>query len=173
MITLNILPPKNKKELKIIDVLIGIKDTLMLIFFGIMISSISLLGAKFFLQNHFNKTVNQNYLNSVLGHYSIKEIHDFNNEINTSLAIQNDFRQWSAIIVQIANTANDGIIFRKLHIQNNNEVLIEGRAKRRQDLTEFKNSLNSSNLFKEFTIPLDVLFQKENILFSLNLKLTL
>jgi len=172
MITLNILPPKNKKELKVIDILIGVKDTIMLIFFGIMLSSISLLGAKFLLQNHFNSTINQNYLNGVLGKYSIKEIQEFNQEISASQEIQSNFTPWSITLMQIANTANDGIIFRKLQILNKNEVLIAGIANKREDLTEFKNSLDASKLFKDFTIPLDILFQKDDISFSLNLILT-
>ena len=171
MITLNILPPKNKKELKFIDVLTGTKDTIMLIFFGIILIAISLIGAKFFLKNHFNKTISQYSSSGVLDNESISEIQEFNKLINTSRKIQEGFRPWSSILVQIVNTTNDGIIFRRIEIQNNHVVKLLGTARKREDITEFKNTLDSSKLFKEFTIPLDILFQKENIQFSLNLNL--
>lgn len=171
MIRLNIIPDIIKKQMKAIDLLVGVKDIFFLLLIGVAITATALSFTKFILQRHFNNTINNNFLHASLGAYSFREVNEFNNEIKTALLIQREYKEWTSLLIRIANLGNDEVSFSSLKLATNNVIKIEGTAKNRESLITLKESLEDSDLFEKFDIPLEVLLQKKEIPFSLDLTL--
>jgi len=172
MITLNLIPEQTKKELKLVDIYIMIKNIIYLILTGIIFIAIILLATKFVLQNHFNQTMSQNYLTAGLHSFTSSEIKKFKQELIVVKEIQDNFVPWSHLIINLEKISNEGVTITSLDIAREDLIVtIKGVADQRDDLINFEKNLNNSGYFKDFEIPLDILFKKEDINFNLELQL--
>lgn len=169
MITLNLIPQKEKHELKLLGLYLATKNIIFLTLFGIIIIAIVLLGAKFVLQDYFNKVVDENYLSAGIGKFTISEIKIFKQDLKEIIKIQKDYQSWFNFFTAFNKLVSQGIAIDTLDISKN-QIKISGISKNRDSLLEFKNNLDNSDLFGEFEIPLDTLFKKEDISFNLDLK---
>ena len=172
MITLNIIPEEKKKELKMISFYLMVKNIIYLILTVVIVVATLLLSTKIILQNQFNNTVGQNYLTSSPSSFISNEIKKFKQELKESKDIQKNFIPWSHLIINLEKLSNDGIKFNLIEIsQEDKEMSIRGTAKTRNNLINLEEKIKESGLFEQFEIPKSVLFQKENINFSINLKI--
>jgi len=174
MITLNLIPSKQKTELRLFSFYVTLKRTILLILFSIIIIAIVLLATKIILQNYFTRMVDDNYLPITINKLTSPKIKEFKNELIKISDIQKNYYAWTKFFIKFNDLVNDGITIEQLMISRDGELKISCLAKKRDDLLSFKDNLDNSEIFSnKFEIPLEVLLVKENIKFSFNLKLDL
>lgn len=94
----------------------------------------------------------------------------FNETINQVNALERQTPKWSRLIGQLPTLVTYGIVLNNINTSDVN-VNIGGQATTRDSLLQFKTVLEKSNLFVEVKVPFNYLEQKDNISFSLALKL--
>ena len=174
MIALNLISPKQKKELKMLRFYLVIKNlTIIFLLFTIMIS-ITLLFSKFLIQNSFNEIVESTNLTTKYGRLFNQDIEQFNKLIKQVENIQGDYINWTNFISQFIILVPQDINIHSLTFnEKEEEIIINGFAKNRADLLNFKNQLKTFELMQKIDIPLESLFDKENITFKIEGKLNL
>lgn len=170
MITLNLISEKEKKEIQLLDTYITVKDFLLLLLVGIIVSSIMLLAGKVILLKHFVQTVEGNALSSVSMKISNTDIRNLKSEIAFLQEVQNNHVNWINFFENFSKIVNSGIIISSINIDKKGSLFIAGTAKIRQNLIDFESNINNSGYFKAFKFPYDILFKKDNIIFSANLE---
>lgn len=174
MLTLNLISLEQKKEIKqkrIFEIIKKIFGVLIIIFSTF---AIALLLVKLALQINFVNTVWSTTLVSKNSRGNNMKITDINRKISAVSNIQNDFRQWSILIENLANTAGQGISFSAVNIDGEKKtIIISGVAELREDLLNFKEKLEKSPSFRDVEFPMQNILQKENISFEIKAKLNL
>lgn len=95
---------------------------------------------------------------------------EFNETISQINALEQKTPKWSRLINRLPMLATYGIVLNNISANDIN-VSIAGQAATRDALLQFKTVLEKSNLFTEVKVPFNYLEQKDNIPFSLALKL--
>mgnify|MGYP003975772655 CR=1 FL=1 len=168
MIKLNIISPELKKEIKFKYFYTSLKSILLLLLVSMLIHSFFLLTAKYILQAHANETDNRSILITSQTENYDKKVKNINSQVDYINKIQDETITWSKFIEILSNNIDSGIYISKFNTnQKSNAFNILGVAKTRQDLLNFKKSLEDLELFADISIPIDVLLQKENISFSI------
>jgi len=172
MITLNLLPPNKKKDLYLTQVYFKIKNLIFFVFLIISIFAITLMGAKFVLQNFFVDTVDQSSL-------LVKNVQVYNEEIqllslklDQADKIQKEHINWQPFIHELTSQIPENVILNSLTI-NEDKLIISGVAKQRNDLLNLDNNLKKLDSLSNINIPLDNLLKKEQVDFILKADLKL
>lgn len=174
MITINLLSPSQKSELKIKRVYIAIKELIILILLFTLIIAILLLTSKYILDNSLARLIERNA-------YSIQENRDVVNKINIINSkieiigkIQKDFKKWSEFFVMFTNLTPNNIAYDSVKIKYDDaSIEIRGVAKNRDDLTKLKDNLTNSEVFENINLPLKNLLAKENNDFIITAKINM
>lgn len=95
----------------------------------------------------------------------------FNDAIEKVNILDQQTPKWSRLVERIGALGTFGIALTRVDTASLESVTISGIATTRDNLLYFKTVLENSNLFTEVKMPLNYLEQKDNINFSLTLKL--
>lgn len=170
MITLNLIPGNEKKELQLLNTYVAIKNLVLVILLGVIVSSIMLLMGKIILLQYFTETVSGNVLNTISLTVANVNIQNIKKEIDAAKEIQKNHVNWINFFIHFNTVVNNGITINSLDINKNGNVSISGLAKERQNLIDFEKNINESGYFNEFKFPYDFLFKKNNIIFNISLE---
>lgn len=174
MITLNLIPPLQKKELRLLRVFIVIKNVIIYLLLYVTVAAIILLCAKLILQNNFNQVVADYNLNNRTGQLLGQEIKQFNQKLINIQTIQADYTAWSEFLISVNELLpNDVVLYNITLDKQTKEIQISGRAKTRQALLDYQQKLNASAYLEKVEIPLSTLLEKENIDFTIISKFNL
>lgn len=94
----------------------------------------------------------------------------FNETLSQVGVLERQTPKWSRLIGKLPALVTYGIVLNSINVSDIN-VSIAGNAATRDALLQFKTVLEKSNLFTEVKVPFNYLEQKDNISFSLALKL--
>ena len=168
MINLNILPQKLKNDAKLIILDKFIKKIIGTIFLFIIIFSGILFAAKFYLQIHFEETIERSASTSRSTEDYLKKVKEINNKIDYIAGIQDNNIDWTNMILRLSRTINNDIKINKINInKNNNTLALSGNAKTRNSLLLLKDSLEKYENFNEIKLPIKNLLEKNNIDFEI------
>ncbi len=172
MLSLNLISDELKNEIKLRRLYLFIKKiSLVLIAIAIFTATI-LLTAKIILQIKFNNTVNQMTLVTKNNQGYNNKVRDINGKINFVEKVQNDFVPWSNALKIISEITPSGINVNYLKINlGEQSVKIKGKAGLRENLLDFKQKMESSEIFKDIDFPIKNILEKENIDFEINSKI--
>ena len=172
MLKLNIISQDLKKQININDLYQRLKKIYIILILLLAVYISFLLAAKFLLNMHLNKTVEQGgQITKSTENYN-KSVNDINNQLNYVAEIQKNDIRWSKLIALLSQHSNSSVKIYQLDISKNNKLIkINGFSKTRDALLKFKNNLEKSNYFSQIDFPLQNILQKENINFEINLKL--
>jgi len=166
MITINLVPPGYKRELKLFSVFLAIKNIVSLALIGIITVAMGLMTAKVFLQNYFSHLITSTTLNAASNsRFANNEIRTLKQELTTIQGIQTEYIPWSQLLLELSGQISGGIIITDLNISSNGQAELSGVAKTRDDLLQFHDRLVGSGLTAEFTIPLVTKLQREDVNF--------
>ena len=172
MMTLNLIPEGDKKELRLFSFYVMLKNIIFVFLIGGSMIASGLLITRLYFQIKFNKLLDENYISSSVSRFSSNEIKKFNKQLNVIEEIQKDYLSWSTALYNFQKIVSDDIIINYFDLNKKNlEVKIRGAAATREGLVNFQNLINSSGYFQGFEVPLETLFEKENINFNFLLKL--
>ena len=170
MITLNLLPPLKKQELRLRGLYVAIKNMMFTVLLLTICSAIILLISKAVLQNHFNQTVADSTLTIKFGQTFNNDIRVFNRQLNAVTAIQRDYVYWSEFFAAFAPVVPPGVTLSNLTVVDENglkTITITGLAKTREQLLAFQTGLEQFEFISGVAVPLESLLKKEDIIFTI------
>lgn len=168
MITINLISPEHKKQLKTQRMFIILREIILLILLFTSIIAIMLWSSRYFLEEKLAELIRKNAQAINVNQDVNNKIKILNNKIDNSAVIQNDWQKWSVLVAGILELTPANIYYRNLNIfQETATVEISGQAKTRNDLLELQKKFQGSNLFKKVDIPLTSFLNKENNDFTL------
>jgi len=174
MITINLLSPNQKKELKVKRVYVAVKELTVLILLFTLIIAILLLSSKYVLDNKMARLIERNILVIQQNAEVVSKINSLNAKINVIDKIQNNFKKWSDFLLALTNATPVNISYELIRIQFDSAALeLRGTAKSRDDLIKLKNNLNNLKLIKDINLPLKDLLPKENNQFTITASINL
>lgn len=177
MITLNLLSPEKKRDLRLIQLYLIIKNLIVILLIFTIIVAIILLITKMALQNHFNKIIEDTTLTAQIRVVFNQDIKIFNQRLVAVEKIQKDYISWTNFLINFTNLVPDELSISSLNINRDENVgtkiFISGFAKTREKLLALKNNLENSPLFFGVDVPLENLLKKEDISFNLKADINL
>ena len=175
MITINIIPDKIKKEIKINFIYSLLKQNLYILIIILSVFGIILLISENILISTLTKEMNGSSLDfKNATNSSQNKVNDINNNLLLLNNIQEDFIRWSVFFDYLSKNIPKNITLSKLNITNDgSEISFSGNAPTREALLSFKEMLEDSKTFIDVNFPIQNLLQKENISFEIKAKLEL
>lgn len=170
MIRLNLIPPGDKQELRLLNLFFAIKNVVYLALIGIIALAIGLVAAMLFLQNYFIYLVNSSTLNISIGKFSSSEIRNFRQDLVRIQQIQAEYIPWSELLLRLNRQAERGITLTDLTLRRDGQADLTGVAQTRDDLLRFRETLIVSGLSRPFELPFAAKLQRDNVRFNLHLQ---
>lgn len=169
---LNVLPPEKKKHLQQMIRNEFLKGTLQAITILVSLIGIALLGGRFVLQNYFSQLGNNIIAINVRVEEKNETIVDINKQIIHADAVFAEYTYWPSLLESLNADIPDDIIVSQIRIdRSNNSALIVGKAVTRDALLSYGEVLRAVPFVTTANIPLGQLTTRENIAFSIDLKL--
>ncbi|PIS05596.1 MAG: hypothetical protein COT81_00335 [Candidatus Buchananbacteria bacterium CG10_big_fil_rev_8_21_14_0_10_42_9] len=170
MITLNLLSPNKKQELKILYYFVFIKNIIFAFLIFVIALSILVLLARAILENAYYGEIENNTLVSTHSNKFSQEIKTINAELTKIASIQKDYVPVSQFLIEIINSMPLSIRLEALQIDvENKEITLRGFAPTREDLKNLVSGLNDLGYFETVEEPFSANFQKNNIDFNLDI----
>ncbi|MFA5029252.1 MAG: PilN domain-containing protein [Patescibacteria group bacterium] len=172
MITLNLLSPKQKKELKTKRIYLALKELLMLFLLFTALIAILLIVSRYFLEQQLASLITRNINAIQISQKTNEEVVLINKKINNVYKIQKNFQKWSDFLTNLSKLTPAGVSYNLVKIyQQNSQLEIQGIAKTRNDLLELKKNLEADERFYDIDLPLNNLLVKENNSFTIGAKI--
>lgn len=168
MITLNLLPEQEKKQIQKWNLFLEIKNSLSLLLLGTAVSAIMMFIGKFTLLQFLTKITPQDDIPII---HERNEITQLNKTLKRVKSIQDEYIPWTIIITQLSTRINQDIAISRLEIHNDGRMTLNGIAKTRESLLRLQEDLQKSGYVEPFDLPYDILFERENIPFTLSLQI--
>ncbi len=172
MINLNLVPEQHKKNQSINRTFSILNGSLVLLSVIIAVYAGLMFGIKLML-NRIISEVNvhtQGIANNSEGYN--KKVKDINEQLQYTEGIQSGFKPWTCLISEILKCLERGVVFTNISInKDQSQAVIQGNAKQRDSLLSFKSKLEKSELIENVDLPLQNLLVKEDLGFTLTLKL--
>ena len=174
MLTLNLIPQKLKKEVKLRRLYKELKRMGYILIITALIMAIALLVAKLILQNNFNKIIEQTTLVAESSQTHNTKVRDINSQMGQISQVQSGFVELSLLIENLAAKTPENISLSNVKINRvPPSISISGHAGAREELLSFKENLEESPVYFDIEFPLQNILQKKNINFEINAKLNL
>jgi hypothetical protein len=172
MITLNIIPQELKKNIRLLEIYLSLKRLSMIIFLIIFVFIGVYYGFYFYLRFHLDEVLSESEtLSEDTGEYT-KKLAEINSRLDFSESLQKENVKWVDFLQDFSTHVNKGITLDSLNASKNAGTLqISGKAKSRDNLLDFEKNLKSLPYLSEINIPLQTLLEKEDIKFSILIKL--
>lgn len=169
MIWLNLLPPREKTELKLLRLYLVVKELIFLLLVGLIAMAIILLLAKHNLQLQLAEVIADTTLTSGV-QLSNNEIRTFKAQLVRLQQIQDSYRPWTRMVPKLLDLLPPGVTLDELTVDRSGGLVLGAVAATRDDLLRLRDRLNASGLIEPFDIPLDELLRRTNINVTLKLK---
>lgn len=169
-IILNLLPPEKKKAIRNLYLILYLRIIIEILLIYSLLMALPLFASRYYLNNNFrdiqekNASLNQEYskINQEIGTAAHK--------LKNIDLIQNNFLAWTPYLIDIFQTTPTSTIFlKKLEFNKENKIIvIQGRAKTREALLNYKTALEKLSFMANLQIPVSSLTAKEDIDFLLS-----
>lgn len=174
MITLNLLSPSQKSEVRLLRILQFSKSCLSLLLFITVIGGVVLFTALFALEVDFYPIISETSLMQKETKDFSGQVRRLNMELGAIKAIQEEGVEWSTIVLQFTQTIPEGIQIVSLSLDKTSQVVnIRGKGKTREDVLKFQENLENCPLLSDVTGPLSNILYPENVDFQFDAKLNL
>jgi len=174
MITINLISPEHKQELRAQRIFLALREIILLILLFTSIIAIMLWASRYFLEEQLAELITKNAQAINANQEINNRIKNLNLKIDNAAAIEGNFQSWSGLIIKLADLAPAGVSYRELKIFRQEQTIeISGLAQTRNDLSALQKNLETSNLFKQVDLPLNAFINKENNSFNLRAELNL
>ncbi|MFN3301790.1 MAG: PilN domain-containing protein [Patescibacteria group bacterium] len=168
MINLNLLPEKEKKNLRKERIYQFIFISFFILLIGIVVISLELFLAKNVLKESLS--IYTTSLSQEQGF--IEKIKELNFKFAIIEEVQSNYWQVSPILIHLAEITPSASYLKSISLdREKKEFQIKGKVKTRRDLLELQGYLERSLFFKEIEAPLSNLLRQENIEFEFKGKL--
>lgn len=169
MIWLNLLPPRERTELRLLRLYLVLKELIFLLLVGLIAMAIILLLAKHNLELQLAEVIADTTLTSGV-QLSNNEIRTFKTQLARLKQIQDAERPWTRGIPKLLDLLPPGVTLNELTVDSGGNLTLGAIAATRDDLLRLRDRLNESGLVERFDISLDELLRRTNITVTLKLK---
>ncbi len=173
MIILNLLPPEKKKDLATEVSFSQVRKGLVILLFSCVFCICLTVAVRVLLIQELQSIENdiENLTESLAtqGNETVEEIiKKINNKGLQLTKTQESYIEWSDTLYQLGQTPNSNIQIKSIQINRDDETFdIQGFAKNRDDLLDFKELLERLNFLENINSPISNLIKKEDITFQL------
>lgn len=174
-ITLNLLPPEKKKALRNLYLILYLRMIIEILLIYSLIMALPLFASRYYLNNNFRdiqeKTASFNQKYDKIN----REIRTVAQKLKNIDLIQENFSAWTPYLIDVFKATPTSTIFlKKAEFDKENKIIIiQGRAKTREALLDYKTALEKLSFMTNLQIPVASLTSKENIDFLLTPDLVL
>lgn len=174
-IALNLLPPEKKKSIRNLYLILYLRIVIEILLIYSLLVTLPLLASRYYLNNNFRDI--QEKTTSFSPEY-IKinqEIKAVTQKLKNIDLIQDNFLAWTPYLIDVFKATPTSTIFlKKVEFNKENKmIVIQGWAKTREDLLDYKTVLEKLSFMNNLQIPVSSLMAKENIDFLLTPDLVL
>lgn len=174
MITINLLSPEQKQDLKTKRIYLAVKELINLILLFTIIIALMLLGARYILENQLAEAIEKNATTILINQRTNQRVNIINKKISEVEKIQIDFKHWSELFRKLSLITPDNVQYTFIKVYNQTGVIeIQGAAQTRQDLLRLQQNLGDAAWLSAVELPLSDLLAKENNLFNIKSKVDL
>lgn len=174
MVTLNLLPPREKSEVRLLYILQFTKSCLSLLLFITIIGAVVISTAFFTLETDFYPMVSGTTLMQRDTKDFSQEVRRLNMELRAIKEIQEGGVEWSKVLIQFTETIPDDIQITSLVLNKTSlKVNIRGKAKTREDVLAFQDNLENFPLFSDVIGPVSNILYPKDVEFQFNAQLQL
>lgn len=174
-IILNLLPPEKKRSIRNLYLILYLRMMIEILLIYSLLMAAPLFASRYYLNNNF-KDIQEKTASLSQEYTKInQEIKAVTQKLTNIDLTQNKFLAWSPYLSDIFKATPTSTIFLKnLEFDKENKMMvIQGRAKTREALLDYKTSLEKLPFITNLQIPVSSLTVKENIDFLLNPDLVL
>lgn len=168
-ITLNLLPPEKKKAIQNLYLILCLKLVIEILLIYSLIIALPLFASRYYLNNNFRDM--QEKTASFSQEYAKinQEIKAITQNLKNIDLVQDKFSAWTPYLADVFKATPTSTIFlKKVEFNKDSQiVVIQGRAKTREALLEYKTILEKLSFMTNLRIPVSSLTAKENIDFLL------
>jgi Tfp pilus assembly protein PilN len=170
MLTLNIIPPELKKEIKFKHLTRSINLVIGVITCSVLTYTIILGGCRIFLNSYYQEISSQNVLVTKNTDNYSKQIKEINKQISSIETAQKDSITWPPLLAVLFNNIPGDIKLNSVSFdKNGNKLNINGIAGTRDSLIELRKYLENNKNFSLASFPVQSLIEKQNINFDISL----
>lgn len=172
MITINLLAPAKKQEIRLIKNFLLTRRLIIISLGFLLVIALILAGTNYYLARKNKELASKLETNQTLPTGQniplSQSISLFNKQLKSVGKIQADYHKWSEFFLEFNRAVPNNLQITSLIFNTSDKTaLIQGTAKTRDDLIQFQTSLAKSNLFKEITSPISNLLIRNDISFEL------
>lgn len=171
MITLNIISPELKNEIKLKYIYQVIKGSLLLISVFLVFYAVLLVSSKYVLKSYLKEISQRSYTANDSTNKTVMAVNDVNKKLNEVAVIQKDEINWLNLLELISKNTSSDIKYNKISMDKNNGLVLSGQSKTRDGLIKIKKFLDESAFLSDVDFPISNLLEKENINFNITAKI--
>lgn len=172
MISLNLIPQEQKKQLKNERLYSVIKEAITLILLFSAVTSIMLLLSRYYLENQLASLMEQNAANISTNEANDRRINIINSKIKAVEGIQKNFMGSELLLEKVINIVPADIACNSITFFRQQSIIeISGNAKNRESLLAFKEALEKADWIKSVDLPINSLINKENNAFNIKIEI--
>lgn len=174
-ITLNLLPPEKKKAIRRLYLILCLRIVVEILLIYSLLIALPLFASRYYLNNNFQgiqeKTASLNQKYTKIN----REIRAVTQKLKDIDLVQDKFLAWTPYLIDVLKATPTSTIFlKKVEFNKDNQIaVIQGRAKTREALLDYKTILEKLPFMANLQIPVSSLTAKENIDFLLTPNLIL
>lgn len=174
-IVLNLLPPEKKKSIRNLYLILYLRMVIETLLIYSLLMAIPLFASRYYLDNNF-KDIQEKTASFSREYTKInQEIKTTNQKLKDIDLVQDKFLAWTPYLINVLKATPTSTIFlKKVEFGKENKmIVIQGRAKTREALLDYKTILEKLSFVANLQIPVASLTAKENIDFLLTPNLVL
>lgn len=174
MLTLNLLPTRQKHEVRVLRILQLAKSILALLLLVAIISSLVVIAAHTILEVNYWPMVARVGVTAGRTRDFDREVRELNARIKAIEEIQKEKTYWSEVFVSFTQCIPPGIQMTEIRLDKvAKSVFIRGKAKTREDLIGFQKNLEAFPVISDIKAPLSNLLFPTDVDFRFEGKLNL
>lgn len=172
LLKLNLLPPSEKKKIKLSKLARLIISFELRVCFLIIVFSLLMVSVFLFL--YILTGAQANLVEQTKSNQKVQELFEMEEKIKNANISINQIRQkqdemivWTPVLEHLSEITPNGIYLKTFSfVEANGEISLSGHADKREDLLKYKGLLKESDYFESVESPLSNIIKKEDISFS-------
>lgn len=165
--SLNLLALPQKQELKRMKFLLLMHEILLFIFIAISVGASTILAARIILERKFEEIVRTEIPGAAKIARLNRDIRTINGRLTRLDQLTSSFSARSEVIARIVEKVPPGISWNALIAEQDDKIIISGRAQKREELIQFKEHLLALPLVKTLDLPLSFLVKEKQLDFTI------
>ncbi len=172
MISLNLISPEQKKDLRYEYIYLSLRILVWIILSVSVILSVIFMSARILLEDNYATVLQQLTIVNQKNLDLDQEINTINTSLKQVANIQKNFIKWSDFLIELTGAISANITLSSLTIEKQDATLnLSGQAVTREDFLKLKTSLESLPYLSEINSPITNLLVKKNVKFQLTAKI--